>query len=756
MRKSCLLAAMLAGTAAPAWAAAAQFDQAPGDEIIVTAQRTEQSIQDVPVSVTAISGATLEARGAGDVADAVTHAPNVAVTTGPTGGSFGGFFIRGVGQLDNSIALDPGVGVYVDDVYIARVQGSSVDLLDLARLEVLRGPQGTLFGRNTIGGAVNLITIDPSMTETSARVRAVIGSRDRYDVSAAFNLPLSDTAALRATGFTRNQKGWGRNVYSGETFGDVSELGARLKLKYDLGAAFSLVLQGDYQRGRNTPSHQVLLGFNPGAGITIPIPPPGRPFFRPGVSPTGVPFPAGVGADRSDDRRANFASAPARLDIDNGGASLTMTGDLGGATLKSITAWRRFTETASTDFDGTGFVLYDNASELRQRQISQELQVSGGIGNSIDYLVGFYYFNESAFNNVTLCTGTDQPRLVDRCLRSRNNIWLDVESLAGFGQATWAITSSIEVFGGLRWTTETKDQANDSVLDNRDGVVTVLPPFVMPAPGQTRVALPYTKVSETFSSVTPRVGVNLRLADRVRAYASYAEGFKSGGFNGRPSSQQIISFDAESVQTYELGLKTELFDRRLRLNGAVFQSDYEDQQLLVFTAVSGLFETRNAGDSRIRGFEVEADANLFDRLALRASVGHLDGGYRRLSPQVAGITLDTPLPLTPAWTYSLSGEFRQPLAGAGEIQMRADWQWRSEVSFQLEADPLERQPGYGLLNLRATWVLPDERFRVSLFGTNVTDREYLTNAQDSRSGNGVAFGGVGRPREWGLELDARF
>jgi iron complex outermembrane receptor protein len=176
----------------------------------------------------------------------------------------------------------------------------------------------------------------------------------------------------------------------------------------------------------------------------------------------------------------------------------------------------------------------------------------------------------------------------------------------------------------------------------------------------------------------------------------------------------------------------------------------------VFTAVSGLFETRNAGDSRIRGFEVEADANISERLSLRASLGHLDAGYRRLSTQVAGITLDTPLPLTPEWTYSLSGEYRQPLGTIGELQLRADWQYRSEVSFQLEADPLERQPGYGLLNLRATWVLPDDRFRVAVFGTNVTDQFYLTNAQDATSGNGVAFGGVGRPAEWGLELDVRF
>ncbi|MCX9148504.1 TonB-dependent receptor [Erythrobacter sp. WG] len=750
-------AGLLAGTAmSPVWA---QENPAPAEgdqEIIVTAQRRAQNIQDVPISVTAISGETLEARSARNVNDAIAFAPNVAVTTGPTGGNFGGFFIRGVGQLDNSIALDPGVGVYVDDVYIARLQASSVDLLDLERLEVLRGPQGTLFGRNTIGGAISLVTVSPDPGGFSARVRGITGSRERYDLSASLNVPLAANAAIRATGFTRNQDGWGRNVATGETFGKVSELGGRLKVLFEPSPDFSILLQGDYLRARNSPSHQVLLGFNPQAGITVPRPPMlGGPFFLPGVSPTGVPFPTGVAADRSTNRRDNFASVPDQLDIDTGGVSLTVTGDLGFGTLKWISAWRQFDEDSFADFDGTRFVLYDNASVLRQEQISQEIQLSGQIGN-VNYLLGGYYFAENAFNNVTLCTGSNQPRLVNRCLRSRNNIWLDVESVAAFGELSWDVNDWINIFAGLRWTSETKDQANDSLLDNREAVPTALPPIAIPAPGTTRVALPYTQVSRTFSAVTPRIGVNLQVADRMRVYASFAEGFKSGGFNGRPSSQQIISYEPEEARTYEIGFKGDFFDRLLRVNAAVFQSDYRNQQLLVFTAVSGLFETRNAGDSRIRGFELEVDANISERFALRGTLGHLDAGYRTLSPQVAGITLNTPLPLTPEWTYTISGEYRLPLTDLGELRLRGDWTYRSEVSYQLENDPLERQPGFGLLNLRATWQLPDERFDIGVFGTNVTNKYYLTNAQDSRTGNGIAFGGIGRPAEWGVEVNMRF
>jgi len=754
-RRSKLIALMMATVPTTAFAQEAPADSA---EIIVTAQRRQQNIQDVPVSVTAISSDTLQSRNTRDLSEAIGFAPNVSVTAGPNGGDDGGFFIRGVGQLDNSIAVDPGVGVYVDDIYIARLQSSSVNVLDLERIEVLRGPQGTLFGRNTIGGAINIVTAQPDLDRLSASAQATFGSRNRVDVLGALNVPVSSQLAVRASAFTRNQRGWGRNVYTGATFGDIEDVGGRLKLLVEPSDSFRFTVSGDYLRGRGSPSHQVLLGANPNAGITVPRPAQlGGPFFSPGVSPTGVRLPRDFGNDRSDDRSLNFASVPAINNVENGGLSLNISGDIGSVTIKSITGWRTYSETTFNDFDATGYVLYDNSNVLKQQQISQELQLSGKIGNNIDFLVGAFYFGERATNNVDLCTGTDQPRLVDRCLRSRNTIKLNVDSFAGFGQASWDITDRINIFAGLRWTTETKQQQNTSVLDNLDRVVTVLPPVAQPAPGTIRVALPFTQVAQTFTAFTPRVGFNVRLADRIHLYGSYAEGFKSGGFNGRPSSAVIVSFAPETVRTYEAGLKTEFFDRLLRINASIFQSDYRNQQLLVFTAINGLFETQNAGDSRIRGFELEATANISERLALSGTLGHLDAKYRTLAPNVANITLNTPLPLTPKWTYSLSGEYRQPLGDkAGELRFRADWQHRSQVSYQLENDPLERQPGYGLLNLRLTYVLPDDRFRIAAFGTNVTDTKYLTNAQDTLVGNGTAFGGIGRPREWGIEVGARF
>ncbi|MFN7176038.1 MAG: TonB-dependent receptor [Thermaurantiacus sp.] len=753
------LAAASPGAIASAQEAGAAPVGVPGgvDEILVTAERREANLQDVPISITAFTAEGLEARGVTAVGDALDYAPNVSRTAGPSGGNFGGFFIRGVGQLDNSVAVDPGVGVYIDEIYIARTQATSFDLFDIARVEVLRGPQGTLFGRNTIGGAISVVTQDPGR-DLSGALRVTTGSRNRIDVAGQVSGPLSETTGVRLSAFTRNQDGLGRNQERNLTFGDVETIGGRFTLKSEPAPGFTVRATGDFSRGRGTPSHQILLGFNRGAGITVPRPPMlGGPFFVPGVSPTGVPFPMGIENERSEDRFRNFTSADARFNFDSWGLTLAISGELApNLVLRSITGYRVYDEDQASDFDATGFGLYDTTSTIEQNQLSQEFQLAGDLADGrLTFLLGAYYFAERVDNRIVLCTGSNRPRGVPGCLKSDNLIDIDTTSLAGFANIGWNITDRLELLGGIRFTRETKRQTYLSILDNRDGVPSVLPPFVMPPPGTARTVLPLTTVKADFDATTPRLGVNFKATDNVLLYGFWARGFKSGGFSGRPSNQEILPYRPETVETFEIGAKTELFDRRLRLNLSAFTSDYSDLQLLVFVPATGLFETANAGDARIRGFEVEALARLggFD---LGASVGYLDAGYKRISPLVIGVSLDDRLPLTSDWTVGLFGQYNLPIGDNGELRLRADWNYRSEFAFQIENDPLEVQKGYGLLNLRATYVFPNDRFRIAVFGTNVTGERYFQNMQDARDGNGVAFGGPGAPAEWGAELTIRF
>lgn len=729
------------------------------EEIVVTAERREARLQDVPISITALTAETLERSGTTSVGEVFDLAPNVGRTAGPAGGDDGGFFIRGIGQLDNSVAVDPGVGVYIDEVYIGRLQASSFDLLDVERIEVLRGPQGNLFGRNTVGGAVVITTADPSR-EFGAQVRLTTGSRDRIDVAGSVSVPLAESTGIRLSAFSRSQDGLGRSVYyAGETYGKIRDVGGRFKLVTRPTEGLKVTFSADYTRGRGSQGHNILLGFNPRAGVTVPRPPQfGGPFFLPGVGPTGVAFPVGVANDVSADRYLNFSSARPFQNNNNGGLSVKVVGDLTpDIQLRVISAYRSYKENQNNDFDGTGFVFYDNTNRLKQSQFSNELQLAGTVFDQrLDFLIGGYFYGEQIFNEIILCTGSNRGRLVPGCLKSANTIDLDVESVAIFGNANFKLTDTLTLTGGLRVTEETKRQNNTSTLDNRDGLPTPLAPIAMPLPGTQRVVIPFTQVQQTFNASTPKFGVNWKPTRDIMIYGSYAQGFKSGGFTGRPSNAQIRRYNPETVDTYEVGVKTELFDRKLRLNAAAFTSDYKDIQLLVFTATNGLFETANAGDARIRGFEVEADARV-GPLDLRATLGYIDAGYTRLAPDAANITLATPLPLTSKWSYTLSGQYNLPLGtNRGSLALRADWNWRSTFSYQIEADPLEVQPDYGLLNLRATYAFPGDAARISVFGTNITNTVYLTNAQDARSGNGVAFGGPGAPREWGAELVLKF
>ncbi|MFN3388279.1 MAG: TonB-dependent receptor [Allosphingosinicella sp.] len=752
-------AAPNAGDPAPEAEAPAAAEEGRNPDIIVTATRREERLQDVPVAVTAFGEEAIQALSAETVGELASFAPNLSRTSGPTGGNDAFFFIRGIGQVDSNPAADPGVGVYVDGVYFGRLQGSSIDTDDIARVEVLRGPQGTLFGRNTIGGAISITTKDPGR-DFGTQGRVTYGSRDRIDAYAAADLPVSEQFRLRISGATRNQDGWGKNVYTGETFGDVENLSGRVRALWEPDPDVRLALTADAVRGRGSSAHTILVGFNPAAG---PIP---------GTTPLGVPFPPLL-QDTSPDIDVSFASIEPRNDLDSWGLS----GDLGwtlgeNVGLRLIVAYRELDQFVTNDFDGTGFKTFDNFFDTGTNQLSGELQLSGeALAGRLEWLLGFYGFRERIDHNNAICLGANLggpfafARNQGGCLQNNQRFGLDVDSWALFAHTTIALSDEFGLILGGRYTNEEKEQRFDFFLDNRAGVFSFfgIPPIILPtlSPSNPALTIP-TTYKGSWSRFTPKLGFEWEPQEDLLVYGSWSRGFKSGGFNGRPSPNptggfnQILPYDPETLDAWELGFKSDLADNRLRLNAAAFYSIYDGIQLLVLDPTTGFFNTQNAGKNEIWGFEVEATARPVDPLTIYANIGYVHDRYKELNPLAVGIDLGDRLPVTPRWTLATGANYHVALGGAGTLDLRGDLSFRDEVWYGAPNNPLEREEAITLLNLRATWRDPSDRFSVALFGTNVTNVRYYSNVQDVRGALGVAFAQVAPPREWGVELGFRF
>ncbi|MEM1103230.1 MAG: TonB-dependent receptor [Pseudomonadota bacterium] len=696
------------------------------DEITVTARRQEESLQDVPVSVTALAGEAIEARSLDDIVEFASSTPNLVATNGPQGSTDANLFIRGIGQFDFTSTNDPGVGVYVDGVYLGRTIGALLDVEDVERVEVLRGPQGTLFGRNTLGGAVSVVTKKPQLDEYAVSAEVTGGSRNRIDALATVNVPLGETAAFRVSALTENQDGPSQRVTDGTTFGDIERVGVKGTLLWAPTDRLEVVVRGDYARDRGSPNPVLNVGLNPNAF---------------GIAPGSINPDAAN--DRSDDIYDSFQSVPAINDLDTWGGSITAEYDAGAVTLKSISAYRGLDANNWQDFDGTLFSYYDVNVQFEQEQFSQEFQVLGtSLDDRLDWIFGLYYFYENSVEAQDLCNPTLPPivRGEFRCAVWDQDREQDVNAYAAFGQFSFDLTDRLSLTGGLRYTYEEKD------FDT-----TQTPPFPFAQPFSV-------SASADFDDISPRAGIEYQAAEDVLVYFSYSQGFRSGGFNGRLLTPAgLDTYEPDINNTYEIGAKTELFDRRLRLNAAAFYTKYKDIQQSV-TDPEVFFRITNAAEAEIKGFEIEATAAPTDNLLFDLGVGFTDSEFTEVDPglAVSGVFEGNELAFAPNWTVNAGGQYTVPLGEIGNLRMRADYFYISEHFFAPVNSPLERQGGYGLLNLQVTWDSPDDRYSISAFGTNVTDEEYFVFGQDATVTQGVAYVHVGDPAEWGLRGAVRF
>jgi iron complex outermembrane receptor protein len=754
------------------------------EEVIVTAQRRETSLQETPVAITAFSGEDLQALSAQNVTDIGRLTPNMFFKGGTDSAGTANnaqIFLRGVGQSDFLPTSDPGVGLYLDGVYLGRSVGGVLSLPDVERIEVLRGPQGTLFGRNTIGGAVQVVTRKPDPAAFDAWARATVGNDDWQQFEGAVNVPLGETLAARFTAQHRSRDGFGRSTASDIEFGNEENATLRGQIAWQATPDLDFLFTADYYH-QNQNSMPGILYFN---DFTVAQSVPGlynafMPFL------TGAPplTPADVqDLDDLEETFVNGATYPGQDDNETWGVSLVANWEISeGLHVKSITSYREMDAHYSTDADGVTQAIGTTDERFDQNQVSQELQLFGST-DRLEWLTGFYFFREHgvSFNQVPLVPGLFTalealpgpfiplaPGVVcpapfpAPCAGGAGNpvnLGLDisqaplndiiVRSYALFGQATWHFTDRLSGTLGVRYSYEEKDFFTHNARIESSQVLGV-PLFHVPP----------TERESSFNDFSPRVGIEFQATPDILLYANYSEGFRSGTFNGRSGAQRAVqAVDPEQVEAYEMGFKSEWFGKRLRLNGAGFFTDYSDIQFMSVEpdpAAGLIIFLRNADKAEVYGFELESVASISDAFQVYANVGHAHTEVTKIDPLLSlttGVDEGDQLRKAPEWTFALGGQYTVETA-FGRLVGRADYTWQDEIEHDAGNNPFATEDSLGLLNLRLAWQSPDDRWELAGAVRNVTDETHFNSLFIQGGVQGVAY--PARGREWSLSLSWRY
>lgn len=747
------------------------------EEVVVTARKRAESLQETPIAVTAFSADELEAASVNNLMDLGAYAPNVSMATGQNGSggaNNGQIYIRGVGQSDFLFTTDPGVGVYIDGVYHPRTLGSVLDIMDLEQVEVLRGPQGTLFGKNTIGGALNITSAKPS-GEREGNLEATFGKFDRADFRGSINFPINDQWAGRAALSYKSRDGYGerRDFFTGNKLdetGDEEQFGGRLALRWTPSDALTADFSFDYSHWDQGSVPEQLIQFDD-AGEFGGVP---TILWNALVGiPSGLPMSS---AFVSGDPDVSFGTGPNVSDLEAWGIHGTFEWDVNWAVVKTILAYREMEAEFGRDGDGSPLPIVSTNNTQDQDQFSVELQLLGtAFDDRMDWVAGFFYFDEFGRdqNDVRLTSGLfdalesipvqlsgapcEPPFFAPGCPGNPINPALDLDfdifneidiaSRAVFGQLTYDLTDQLSFTGGVRYTHEEKEYFLEHRRINSNT-------FIVPA----------TEVDEDWEEVSVLANLQYKWNDAVMTYVTYSEGFKSGGFNGRPTvGAEVEPYDPEFVESIEFGIKSQWLDDRLRANAAVFFYNYDDLQ---FSAVSSdpdtgtlLLVTDNVAKADVEGFELELQARPTPNLGINVAVGYTDFEISDVEPR-AGVTVDTQIPRTPEWTASASVNYTLPWQEQGLFDIRFDWSYEDDSFADVVNTPSIARESYDIVNARLTWE-PREDFwgggwSFALFGTNLGDERFIVSGISALDSFGTAEGFFNRPREWGITARKRF
>ena len=681
--------------------------------IIVTARRREESLLDVPIAVSVYSGEQLEQAGAIDITDLSQTTPNVTLEPSRGTNSTLTAFIRGVGQQDPVAGFEAGVGLYLDDVYLNRPQAAVLDIYDVERIEILRGPQGTLYGRNTIGGAIKYVTRRLGDTPRLT-LRATYGSYDQADLTASFAMPLGDSGlSIGGAGAVLTREGFGTNLTTGQENYDKHVLAARGSIEYDRAGVF-VRLSGDYTEDSSNPrgGHRLIPGLASGAPVLGDV----------------------------YDTRGGLRD-PEQLVEAYGGSLFVEVEPTDWLTLRSITGYRKDDSGTPIDFDALPAVDVDVPAIYRNKQFSQEIQALIAMG-PLNGLIGGYYLDANARTifdvrlpgTVTALTFGD----------------VDTQTYAIFADVTYDLTPQLSLSAGARYTWDERGSDIDRAVFIGGGS-----PFFGGAGRLLATQSDFTGTRD-FKKFTPRASVSFKPNDDNTIYASYSKGFKGGGFDPRGVSTaapdtngggvsydeifDFLTFDPETVDSYEIGYKASLFDRRLGFALAAFRADYNDVQIpgSVGVEIDGqqtfIGVTTNAAEARIQGVEFEGNAvlardyaGLGSRLGLSGTVGYIDAEYKRfIDARGVDVADNRAFQNTPKWTASGSASASLPVGG-GSLDASATVAYRSSSQqFELRNALLD-QGAYTLFDANVVYYFPGDRFTLGLHGRNLTDKRYIVS-----------------------------
>lgn len=806
------------------------------EEIVVTARFREENLQETPLAITAITGSLLESRGATSTLDLDAFVPNTVIAPlGAGWGSTAAAFIRGIGLGDNSLSFEPGVPIYIDDVYHGRPQGAVLDLLDVERVEVLRGPQGTLFGKNTLGGAVRIVSKKP-LGDGSGFLDVGAGSRDRLNIRGSYDFALSDTVFARVSASAKTQDGYfdildyecvngpgtlgfgGAGITAG-VFNTTSTLTTALTTHPAIGGiALGGVTGPTDDRGcvvdqlgsENVESGRVAVRFQPSdtveinvvadltnidqqgpadkytiqlrttdgvpasvqAGITSWNNAVALPVFGPGGQFDGRFQTDGeyTGYHRFGYDPLTRRTTPNVNELTHWGLQSTVDWDVtDNVSFKSTTSYREFDNSYGRDSDGTPIPQLFTWDTAKHEQLTQEFQLNGLAGSMqrLDWTTGLFYYDAFDSNQGYVNTFTYTSTFSD------HKDVQDLKNYAVYAHFNYAITEKLNLSGGLRYTDDDKIAHIYRVTGNTAPPGIGLPQYVL---------IPNTAVVAESEEWSPKISVDYRFTDTIMGYAQYSTGFRGGGFGPRPANEfQVAAFDPEYTDNFEIGIKSDWLDNRLRFNGDIYYMETTDRQQATQTCapcapvVVAWFRTVNTGESRNWGVEAEILAEPVDSFRIDFSMGYQNYLVTDLGTSVglfdyvpqtapdASIRGDVMYsPRTPEWNFGLGMEYTFNVGNGATLVPRFDYTWQDDIWFATNpvagiVNPQDgRQPAYGVVNARVTWTNPDASWSVSAYAINLTDEYYFYGKLSLLANSGREQGNPAAPREMGLNFRYNF